>query len=43
MTYKNGIKEYTMTTLFFGGPMGFSIFLFFLLLSYRCVTLLKEK
>lgn len=23
MTYKNGIKEYTMTTLFFGGPMGF--------------------
>jgi len=23
MTYKNGIKEYTMTTLLFGGPMGF--------------------
>ena len=23
MIYKNGIKEYTMTTLFFGGPMGF--------------------
>lgn len=22
MTYKNGIKEYTMTTLLFGGPMG---------------------
>ena len=43
MTYKNGIKEYTVTTLLFGGSMGFSIFLFFLLLSYRCVTLLKEK
>lgn len=23
MTYKNGIKEYTMTTLIFGFPMGF--------------------
>ncbi len=23
MTYKNGIKEYTMITLLFGGPMGF--------------------
>lgn len=22
MTYKNGIKEFTMTTLLFGGPMG---------------------
>lgn len=22
MSYKNGIKEYTMTTLLFGGPMG---------------------
>lgn len=23
MTYKNGIKEYTISTLLFGGPMGF--------------------
>ncbi len=23
MIYKNGIKEYAMTTLLFGGPMGF--------------------